>query len=102
MGTGGCGPCIALIVKCKKGVAVFHFTAGDAPCCSLGVGWDGKPILDWLDCTGIICGGDDSRESNCLADEVVHCAIIAGIKLKGVSGKSACGLNPDGSWYDAY
>lgn len=100
IGTGGCGPCIALIIKCPGGAAVFHFTAGDDPRGSLGFTAAG-PTISWWDqgCTAIICGGDDSSGSNCLADEVISAATRAGIKVVGVSGNSACGINPDGSWY---
>jgi hypothetical protein len=98
VGTGGCAGCIALIVKCKSGVAVYHFTAGDEPGDSLGLALGGG-TYDWSACTAIVCGGDDTRESNCLADYVLRAAKDAGISVVGVSGAFGCGVNPDGTWY---
>lgn len=99
IGTGGADPCVALIVKCKGGVAVFHFQVGDDPCQTLASAarWDG--------CEAIVCGGasptsPDSSYSDCLAYQVILCAGSVGINLVGVSAGTACGVNPDGTWYD--
>ena len=80
---------------------MFHFTAGDDPSCSLHplVGRGLGHRLNWLGCTAIICGGDDSRESNCLADEVLAALYGEGIEVEGVADNSACGVNADGNWY---
>ena len=48
----------------------------------------------------MICGGDDTRDSNCLADWVVACLELRGVKIAGVSDANACGVNPDGTWYE--
>ena len=99
VGTGGCETCIALVIKCKDGVAVYHFTAGDDPIGSLGAGFWGIS-KSWAGCEAIVCGGNNDQESLCLAKDVLSGAGIAGINVVGVSGASACGINPDGTWYD--
>ena len=62
IGTGGCGTCICLILKCKNGVAVYHFQAGDDPCFTLGFSFLYGNYIDWSGCEAIICGGDDSYD----------------------------------------
>jgi len=99
IGTGGCNECIGVIIKCPDGVAVYHFTAGDDAGCSLGIHFGG-PGINWQQCHAIICGGLDTRISNCLADYVIAAVKASGAKLDGISGASACGVNPDGTWYD--
>ncbi len=59
-----------------------------------------QPYIDWKGCSAIVCGGDDSRESNCLADYVLQAIRQNMIQLVGVSGASGCGVNPDGTWYE--
>jgi len=100
VGTGGCETCIALIIKCPTGVAVFHFTPGDLPSTSIGNYFTGGGTT-WAGCHAIICGGNNERESNCLADWVIDAVKQSGATLDGVSGASACGVNPDGTWYDS-
>lgn len=96
IGTGGCQGCVAVIIKCDDGVAVFHFTAGDYPQATLGhYAWGSKK------CRAIICGGDDTHGSNCLASGAMSALKSAGIPLDGVSGGHGCGVNPDGSWYQS-
>jgi hypothetical protein len=99
MGTGGCQGCIAVIIKCSTGVAVYHFTGGDDAACTLGVVF-GLRLTSWSGCKAIVCGGDDSRDSNCLADEVLSALSRLSVAVDGVSGKGGCGVNPDGSWYE--
>jgi hypothetical protein len=95
VGTGGCLGCIAVIIKCPSGAAVFHFTAGDNPFATLmKYNWPSSPK-----CEAIVCGGDDTKESNCLADTVLD--VLKNIAdIIGVSGASGCGINPDGTWYE--
>jgi RHS repeat-associated protein len=93
IGTGGAGSCNALIVKCPNFVSVFHFTVGDSPSGTLG-------RYSWpTGCEAIICGGDNSDQSNCLGDDVNNAAKKAGIKVVGVSGNSGCGVDANGNWY---
>jgi RHS repeat-associated protein len=93
VGGGGAGPCHLLVVKCPDFAAVFHFTVGDSPSGTLG-------RFTWPSgCSAIMCGGDDSGQSNCLGDEVKSAAKTAGFALMGVSGNSGCGLGVDGSWW---
>src|SRR5262249_41581331 len=82
VGAGGCGPCIGVSIKCPNGIAVFHFTIGDNPALSLGL-WAESPTLDWSKCTAIVCGGDDSWLSNCLADEALRALKLAKIEVEG-------------------
>jgi RHS repeat-associated protein len=93
VGGGGAGPCNLLVVKCPGFVAVFHFTVGDSPCTTLG-------RFTWPSgCSSIICGGDDSGQSNCLGDGVKSCANAAGLNVVGVSGNSGCGVDENGNWW---
>ena len=96
MGTAGCGPCIGVIIKCNSGFAVYHFTPGDDPSGSLsGLMW----VLDG--CTAMVCGGEDTFESNCLASYVLAALRCAAIPIVGVSGSSGCGYDPKtGKWYE--
>jgi len=93
VGTAGAAPCVALIVNCPgSGVAVFHFTAGDDPAGTLG-------SMTWpAGCKAIVCGGDNSRDSNCLADYVIDAA-KSKFKLEGVSDSNGCGVTKDGKWW---
>jgi hypothetical protein len=93
VGTGGCEACIALIVKCPSFVAVYHFTPGDAPLGTLGqYSWPSG-------CEAIICGGNSDPQSNCLGDDVMGAAKNKGLRVVGVSGNSACGVDADGNWW---
>jgi len=93
VGSGGAGPCHILVVKCPGFVAVFHFSVGDSPSGTLGQ-------FTWPSgCTSIMCGGDDSEQSNCLGDDVKSAAKAAGLNLVGVSGNSGCGVDASGNWY---
>ncbi len=99
IGGGGADPCAVVVLRCKRGAAVFHFTPGDDPFETLG--WSsliGRTI-DWKGCEAIVCGGDDTTQSNCLHDDVLAALKSVGIKVLGVSPFSSCGLNPDGTWY---
>ena len=94
IGGGGAAPCIILIVKCPAVVKVFHFSVGDSPTATLQrFGWDPH-------CQAVICGGDDSGQSNCLADDVIRSVNNAGITLVGVSAASGCGVTAEGGWYE--
>lgn len=74
------------------GVAVFHFAAGDDPSGTLAtMGWP-------ADCKAIVCGGDNLRISNCLADYVTKAARTR-FDLQGVSKSSGCGVTKDGDWW---
>ncbi|WP_197455952.1 RHS repeat protein [Stieleria neptunia] len=94
IGSGGALPCINTIIKCDDVVAVFHFTTGDDPSATLG-------NFDWRGngCSAIICGGNDEDQSNCLAKEVMDSLSKYGIPLDGVSSLGACGVTPEGGWY---
>ena len=46
-----------------------------------------------------VCGGNDTRLSNCLADYVLEALENTSVDLQGVSSASACGIMPDGTWY---
>ena len=92
IGAGGCGPCVAIVIKCPGGIAVYHFTGGDDA-------YNELRNQDWSGCDAIVCGGNDSPESNCLADEVLRGASHGGINVVGVSGRDACGVTPGGGWY---
>jgi hypothetical protein len=97
VGGGGALTCSVLVVKgIANGtpfVAVFHFTAGDSP----------GPTLQkfkWpKGCNAIMCGGNETPQSNCLADDVLAAAKSAGIDVVGVSENSGCGVNANGNWY---
>jgi RHS repeat-associated protein len=91
VGGGGAQPCIILVIKCKNLVAVFHFNTKDDPQRTL------KNFTWPKDCRAMICGGDDTDQSNCLGDDVEEAVNDMGIKLDGVSGNSACGVSPDGN-----
>ncbi|MSR58314.1 MAG: hypothetical protein EXS05_11670 [Planctomycetaceae bacterium] len=94
IGGGGASPCAILIIKCPEGTAVIHFTPGDNPAHTLNqFRWDG--------CRAIMCGGDDSKESNCLGDDVVSAAKARGLPIVGISGGSGCGVDGEGKWYDS-
>ena len=66
VGGGGAGICIILVVRCAGSVSVFHFEVGDNPWMTLAHSWPTNPK-----CDAIVCGGDDTPGSNCLADEVI-------------------------------
>ena len=51
-------------------------------------------------CEAIVCGGDDGDESNCLADKVFGALNQNDIDVVGVSSSSACGVSPNGGWYE--
>jgi RHS repeat-associated protein len=92
IGAGGCATCIGLVIKCPGGIAVYHFASGDDAINQFrGQNWTG--------CTAIVCGGDDSKESHCLADHVLIGALYGGIDVVGVSPSSACGVLAGGGWY---
>jgi len=93
IGAGGCGPCVAIVIKCPTGIAVYHFYTNDDP-------YNTLTSSTWPPgCQAIVCGGDDKRFSNCAADSVLKGAADAGISVVGVSGSSACGVAPGGGWY---
>jgi RHS repeat-associated protein len=97
IGTGGCAGCIAVIIKCDSGLAVYHFTAGDDPEGSLG---EFMWVLDH--CHAIVCGGDNSRDSNCLASYVIAALNRSGVPIDGISGASGCGYDQDtDKWYES-
>lgn len=93
IGTGGCAPCAGVVIVCSTGIAVLHFTSGDDP---------GGTVDNYTwpaGCKAIVCGSDDSKESNCLHDGVLSALKSAGITVDTVQPNSACGVNPDGTWY---
>ncbi len=93
VGGAGALPCNILVVKCPGFVGVFHFSVGDSPSSTLGK-------FSWPSgCSAIICGGDDSGQSNCLGDDVKSAAKTAGLSVVGVSGNSGCGVDANGNWY---
>jgi len=98
-GAGGCGPCIGLVIKCPPkpgsngGVAIFHFKVGDDPCSTIGT-WD------WHGCDAIMCGGVDEHQSMCLAEWVIKCAALHGLGTPWISASDACGITPDGEFYE--
>jgi len=93
VGGGGAGPCHILVVKCPGFVAVFHFSVGDSPSRTL------SKYSFPSGCSSIICGGDDSGQSNCLGDDVISAARTHGLNVVGVSGNSGCGVDASGDWY---
>jgi hypothetical protein len=95
IGGGGALPCIILVVKGPNAgfVAVFHFEVGNTPSATLGQ-------FSWpAGCEAIICGGDNTGQSNCLADDVNAAANAAGLNVVGVSGNSYAGVDENGNWY---
>ena len=62
IGAGGCHTCIGVVISCPQGNSVHHFREGGS------LSWAGQ---NWYGCHAIVCGGDDSRGSNCLADAVL-------------------------------
>ncbi len=100
IGGGGAAPCAIAVIKCSDGAAVYHFSSGDNPLWSLGWSSVVGSTGDWSGCEAIVCGGDDSNESNCLHDQTLAALKSLGIKVVGVSTGSACGFNPDGTWYE--
>jgi hypothetical protein len=86
------------VVKGGGSVSVFHFSLGappDSPNATLSwFPWQQKG------CSAIICGGDDSPDSNCLADDVIAAAKQFGITVVGVSAKSSGGVDASGSFYE--
>jgi hypothetical protein len=44
-------------------------------------------------------GGDDSLESNRLHNATLSALSWSGVSVDCISGASACGVMPDGSWY---
>jgi hypothetical protein len=73
-------------------VAVFHFSQQDDPAATLGA-------MTWpMNCKAIVCGGNDTRDSNCLADKVISAA-RSKFKLEGVSASNGCGVTEDGDWW---
>ncbi len=94
IGSGGASGCIILVVKCGGTVRVFHFTGGDSPSDTLdGFAWA-------KGCQAIICGGDNTPQSNYGGDDVMNAATAAGITVVGVSGGSGCGVTAAGGWYE--
>jgi hypothetical protein len=96
VGGGGAQTCIVLVIRCKGIVAVYHFSVGDEPGYTLSrYSWPKQPP-----CDAIICGGDNSDQSNCLADDVIEAAKTHGFNLVGVSGNSGCGVDATGKWFE--
>lgn len=99
VGGGGSTPCIIVVIKCPNGISVFHFSPG-AP-----GDYPGQTLRRYTwptGCHAIVCGGDDSRQSNCLADDAINSLSSSGIALDGVSAKDACGWSTkDNRWYES-
>ena len=98
LGGDGAWGCIIAVVRCPATgpgtVTVFHFTGGDSPDCTLN-------RFTWPPgCSAIVCGGDDSGQSNCLADAVVYAAGLAGWNVVGISELGGCGVKANGGWYE--
>jgi len=93
---GGCHTCIGVVISCPSGgTAVFHFNTEDNP---------GRTLDDWTwpaNCEAIVCGGNDEKVSNCLADDVLEALKTEGIKVIGVSGAGRCGVDAKGDFYEA-
>jgi len=102
VGGGGSATCILLVVKVAATpplVAVFHFSLGgngsghDAPYTTL-------EQFSWPNgSTAIVAGGDNSPQSNTLADEVIGAANWAGLHVVGVSPNSMAGVDQNGNWF---
>lgn len=93
VGASGAQPCIIVVVKCKDLVAVFHFGIADDPFTTLN-------NFSWPSgCKAIICGGDNTDMSNCLGVAAQNAVLAVGLKLDGVSGNSACGVDSNGNWW---
>lgn len=94
LGGGGALPCIVVVIKCEDSVSVYHFTPGDDPSATLGGNsWPSG-------CSAMVCGGNDEFQSNCLADEAIDGLSDIGVPIDGVSKSGACGVLPDGGWYE--
>lgn len=93
VGGGGAAPCAVVVIVCGGGVAVYHFKQGDDP------GWTLARQTWPAGCRAIVCGGDNSTESNQLHDAVLAALPKTGVTVDCVSGASSCGVMPDGTWY---
>lgn len=50
--------------------------------------------------SAIMCGSQNSEpQSNCLGDDTRRAAKESGLKVVGVSGNSACGVDANGNWW---
>ena len=78
IGVGGANPCVGVVIKCADTVTVYHFKQGDDPYGSIG----GR---NW---------------SNCQADAAIGAVEKAGINIVAISPASACGVLPNGEWYE--
>jgi hypothetical protein len=95
VGSTGAAPCTILVVKCPLFVAVFHFKTNDSASRTLAQ-------YNWPSgCFSIMCGGDDTYESNWMAYDVMMAAGRNNIKMDAIYSASGCGVNSDGSWWDS-
>jgi RHS repeat-associated protein len=96
-GVTGLGPSIGFIIWCKKKGKIEKVIPGH---CS----GDTLPILplrhwDLRGCQAVICGGDNSRGSNCHLSMVIYVLSSMGIKIKGLVDGTGCFLGSDGDIY---
>jgi RHS repeat-associated protein len=91
--SGGALPCAIAIISCPNFVTTYHFSPG------ADTGGDISGYFWPSGCRAIVCGGDNTGESNCLADAVINSIKESGnIKLEGVSAASGCGIDSNGNW----
>jgi hypothetical protein len=87
---GGAQPCAMVVVKCPGFVTVYHFGVLDA-----GTDMSRRP---WPEgCHAIMCGGDDTPQSNCIAGSILS-NLPGNVVLDGVSSADACGVDENGGW----
>jgi len=95
IGGGGSETCVILIIKGPGYVAVFHFAVGDNPWATLDK-FSFPPHAD-----AIVCGGNNTDQSNCLADDVLGATYLSALNVVGVSASSSCGVDANGNWYES-
>ena len=90
---GGASPCAIVVVVCDNGVTRMHIGPQNF--------LDSIGRIRWgKNCRAIVCGGDNSQQSNCLHTDVIDELKDAGITVERVSPSQACGIDSSGNWVE--
>lgn len=93
-GTGGCASSIGVIITSPAGTGVFHFGAMEGEVSST-IGRYAWPRGSHA----MICGGDNTTQSNITLQNVIDALAVNGIAIDGITSQSSAWLGSDGRWY---
>ena len=96
-GVSGLGPSVGFVIQCEKNGVLTTVIKGHAS----GSASPFKYLQRWnlSGCHGIICGGDNTPESNCLMAEIIGSLNLSGVKIDGLVDWTGCFVDRSGNPY---